>query len=75
MLDIQLIVQVFVNMSDNRDSSSTATTEPDADAQLEQEVKEEEEEAALNAIKNASEDEKKLVVKAGSSARERRGKA
>jgi len=61
-------------MSDNRDSSSTATTEPDLDAQLEQEVKkEDEEEAALNAIKNAPEDEKDLVVKAGSSPRERRG--
>lgn len=73
-IDILLICQVFFNMSNPRDSSSTATTEPDSDAQLDQEVKEEEAQAILDDIKNAPEEDKEAVVKAGSSARERRGK-
>lgn len=58
-------------MSDAHNSSSTTTTEPAPDAQLEQEVKEEEEQAVLDAINNASDEETELHVKARSSARER----
>jgi hypothetical protein len=67
-----VLIGQFFKMSAARNSSSTASTEPEPNAQLEQEVKEEEEQAALEAIENAS--EKELLVKAGSSAKERRGK-